>query len=84
MKMTMHIDEALLETVIRLYRCESKTDAVNMALREMERRHKLSGYAKTGLGLSALELKEGVAPDYDVLESRRASGTASHGKRRTR
>ena len=36
MKMTMHIDEALLKRVVEAYGCESKTEAVEMALREME------------------------------------------------
>ena len=37
MKMTMHIDEALLKRVMEEYECESKTEAVEMALREMDR-----------------------------------------------
>jgi Arc/MetJ family transcription regulator len=84
MKMTMHIDEGLLARVMELYACESKTEAVDFALREMERRHLLRGYAKTGLGLSALELKEGVAPGYNVLAARHAGKPPSHGKRRSR
>ena len=32
MKMTMHIDEGLLNRVIALYGCASKTEAVNRAL----------------------------------------------------
>jgi Arc/MetJ family transcription regulator len=84
MKMTMHIDDALLARVMELYACESKTEAVHMALREMERRHLLRGYASTGLGLDACELKEGLAVDYDVLASREADKPASHGKRGSR
>jgi Arc/MetJ family transcription regulator len=84
MKMTMHIDEGLLDRVMKLYGCESKTEAVHLALREMERRHLLRGYGKTGLGLAALDLREGVAADYDVLAGREAGRPASHGKRRSR
>ncbi len=84
MKMTMHIDEGLLDRVMKLYDCESKTEAVHLALRELERGHLLRGYAKTGLGLSALELREGVAADYDVLADREAGKPVSHGKRRSR
>ena len=84
MKMTMHIDEGLLGRVMELYACESKTEAVNLALREMERRHLLRGYAKSGLGLSALELREGVAKDYDVVAAREATLPGRHGKRRSR
>jgi len=82
MKMTMHIDESLLRRVMAIYDCESKTEAVNLALREMERRHLLRGYAKSGLGLSALELREGVARNYDVLSERDAGLPKRHGKRR--
>ncbi len=84
MKMTMHIDEDLLERVMRLHDCASKTEAVNLALRELERRHALAGYAKSGLGLSAAELREGVDADYDVLKTRVAHESTSHGKRRSR
>jgi Arc/MetJ family transcription regulator len=84
MKMTMHIDDALLARVMKLYSCESKTEAVHMALREMERRHLLHGYASRGLGLDACELKEGVAVDYDVLASREADKPVAHGTRRSR
>jgi Arc/MetJ family transcription regulator len=84
MKMTMHIDDELLSRVMEIYACESKTEAVNFALREMERRHLLRGYAKSGLGLSALELREGVAKDYDVLSDREAGIPKRHGKRRSR
>lgn len=84
MKMTMHIDEGLLERVMRLHGCASKTEAVDLALRELERRHALAAYATSGLGLSADELREGVAPDYDVLTARTVRELAAHGKRRAR
>jgi Arc/MetJ family transcription regulator len=84
MKMTMHIDEELLHRVMSIYGCESKTSAIDLALREMERRHLLKAYSRSGLGLNARELKEGVNADYDVLADRAASTPASHGQRRTR
>jgi Arc/MetJ family transcription regulator len=78
MKMTLHIDEALLERVTAIYGCESKTAAVALALGEMERRHSLRSYADRGLGLSASELREAVDPAYDLMASR--YGTASPAK----
>ena len=81
MKMTMHIDEGLLDRVIKLYGCSSKTEAVNHALSEMERRHRLRGYATSGLGLSADELREGVAADYDVITARGGKGATTRGRR---
>lgn len=74
MKMTLHIDEALLERVVTAYGCESKTAAVDLALREMERKDRLAGFAKTGLGFSAAELREAVDPDYDVMAGRQEAG----------
>ena len=65
MKMTMHIDEDLLDRVIRAYGYESKTEAVDSALREMYRRIRLREFAKNGLGLNAEELKDAVFPGYD-------------------
>ena len=41
MKMTMHIDEVVLEEVMVNYDFETKTDAVNFALKELDRLKKL-------------------------------------------
>ena len=88
MKMTLHIDEALLERVTAIYGCESKTAAVALALSEMERRHTLRSYAKTGLGLTADELREAVDPGYDLMASRYGTTAKTpaktHGRRRAR
>lgn len=75
MKMTLHIDEALLDRVVAVYGCDSKTAAVDLALREMERRNKLAGFARTGLGFSAAELRGSVDPDYDVMAGRQDAGS---------
>ena len=79
MKMTMHIDETLLEEVKGAYGFESKTETINAALHEMDRRHKLREYAKSGLGFTANELHDAVEPGYDILASRGVK-TARHGK----
>ena len=34
MKMTMHIDEELLDRVVKRFGCASKTEAVEMALKD--------------------------------------------------
>lgn len=65
MKMTMHIDEDLLNRIVRYFGCSSKTEAVDMALREMDRQAKFREFAKTGLGFSPEELADSVASDYD-------------------
>jgi hypothetical protein len=63
--MTMHIDEALLKRVVEAYGCESKTEAVEMALREMDRKVRYREFLKEGLSLTREELMDAVIPGYD-------------------
>ncbi len=70
MKMTMHIDEKLLDEVMDTFGCVTKTDAVDFALRELVRKRKLREFGKTGLGLTPDELANAVLPDYDPLALR--------------
>lgn len=85
MKMTMPIDEELLDRVIKAYDCSSKTEAVEMALREMDRRARLKEHGEKGLGLSAEELGDAVDPDYDLMAMRVAEplGKRGYGKKRS-
>lgn len=62
---------------------ESKTEAVDFALREIDRRAKLRAYAKTGLGMSAAELKSAVDPNYDLMALRVEETPPKYGKRRS-
>jgi Arc/MetJ family transcription regulator len=62
MKMTLNIDEALLNRVMEASGITNKTRAVDLALREMDRRSELKRMASEGLGLSARELKEAFDP----------------------
>ena len=57
MKMTMHINEDVLDDVVKITGVESKTGAVEKALTEMVRRYRLKTLGKKGLGLTAEELK---------------------------
>ncbi|MEO7932543.1 MAG: type II toxin-antitoxin system VapB family antitoxin [Chthoniobacterales bacterium] len=63
MKMTMHIDEELLDRVIKVTGAASKTEAVNIALREMDRKIRLAEFGKKGLGLTKAEIRAAVAED---------------------
>jgi Arc/MetJ family transcription regulator len=76
MKMTMHIDEDLLNRVVKRFGCESKTEAVEMALKEMDRKARFRDMVKTGLGFTPDELRNAVDPDYDVLSMRAAEDPA--------
>lgn len=51
MKMTMHIDEALLAKVMKIHDIETKTEAVEFALHELYRRARLRKFAKEGLDI---------------------------------
>jgi Arc/MetJ family transcription regulator len=84
MKMTMHIDETLLDRVMKTHGFSSKTEAVEKALKEMDRKARLKNYLMDGLGLTPEELKASVDPDYDVLGSRAAESAALYGKRSAR
>ncbi|MEI8038607.1 MAG: type II toxin-antitoxin system VapB family antitoxin [Verrucomicrobiota bacterium] len=78
--MTMHIDEDLLKRVMEAYGYETKTEAVNMALRELDRRERLREFGRTGLGLTPDELAEGVDPNYDLMAMRAAEIPPNYGK----
>ena len=62
MKMTMHIDEEVLDRVMKVTGAKSKTAAVELALNEMARRHKMKELFSAGLGLSPDELKNAFDP----------------------
>jgi len=79
MKMTMHIDEAVLDRIVHTYGFDSKTEAVNFALNELDRKARLRAFLKNGLGFSAEELKASVDPDYDVMAARRVAETPGTG-----
>jgi Arc/MetJ family transcription regulator len=83
MKMTMHIDDALLERVMAATGAASKTHAVDLALREMDRKAELIRLTREGLGLEAGELKEVMDPAYD-LEAMRLKETPVHYGRKPR
>jgi Arc/MetJ family transcription regulator len=50
--MTMHIDEVLLERVMREYQFPSKTEAVEAALKELDRQMRIREFRTHGLGLT--------------------------------
>jgi Arc/MetJ family transcription regulator len=80
MKMTMHIDEALLARVIKWTGASSKTEAVSMALHEMDRKARLAEFGRKGLGLSRAELTKAVDPAYDLVALRVAEEPFIYGK----
>ena len=62
----MHVDGALLERVMRVTGTTNKTHAIDLALREMDRRHELTRLAEAGLGLAPDELRDAYDPATPV------------------
>ena len=81
MKMTLHIDEELLERVMAATGAASKTHAIDLALREMDRRGKLAKLAAEGLGMEPDALRESVDPAYNLEEMRRLETPVTYGRK---
>lgn len=80
-KMTMFIDAALLERVMKLTGLKTKTETVEFALKETERKNKLAkflGARKT----TAEDWKNAVDPAYDLMRLRVAEKPARYRGRR--
>jgi len=84
MKMTMHIDEETLAEVVRITGVASKTGAVEKALTEMVRRHKLKELGKKGLGLTSDELKNAWEDPFDKESLRVAEDAPKYGRKSAR
>lgn len=66
----MHIDEDVLDRVMTITGAKTKTAAVEIALKEMARRHKMKELFSAGLGLTPDELKAEFAPGpADALDN---------------
>ncbi len=63
MKMTMHIDEALLAEVMAATGAKSKTAAVNEALRKIATKFRQRERWKRGLGMTPEEIAAGFDAD---------------------
>jgi Arc/MetJ family transcription regulator len=81
MKMTMYIDGELLARVMEATGTTSKTKAVDLALREMDRKAKLLKLATAGLGLSPEELKDAVDPAYNLAAMRGDETPVNYGRK---
>jgi Arc/MetJ family transcription regulator len=82
MKMTLHIDEALLERVMAGTGVPTKRHAIDLALREMDRRIRLAHLAAEGLGLPSDALKEVVDPAYNLESMRTLDRPVTYDRRR--
>jgi Arc/MetJ family transcription regulator len=83
MKMTMHIDDALLARVMAATGASSKTAAIDLALRELDRRAELKRLAARGLGLETNELKELFDPAFDLAAQRELEKPVTYARKST-
>lgn len=81
MKMTLHIDDALLTRVMAATGAESKTKAIDLALREVDRRATLVKLANAGLGLTADEMRDAIDPAYDLGTERMRETPVPYGRK---
>jgi Arc/MetJ family transcription regulator len=62
MKLTLNIDDELLDRVREMTGAKTKTDAIHLALHEMDRRHKLIAMlAKDDFGMTSADWKSAWA-----------------------
>ncbi len=80
MKITLNVNDALLARVMAAFGVGSKTHAIDLALREAERKLTMRALAKEGLGLNEVELGNVFDPDYDLMAARIAEGPGTYGK----
>jgi Arc/MetJ family transcription regulator len=79
MKLTLNIDDELLDRVRETTGAKTKTEAIHIALNEMDRRHKLiSMLAKDDFGMSSSDWKsawEDPGPDAEDFVAKVAEDT---------
>ncbi len=83
MKMTMHINEEVLDRVMRLTGATTKREAVEIALNEMARRHKLKELFSNRIELTPEEWEsayDASALAFEASEIRAAEPPADYGK----
>lgn len=74
MKITLNVDGPLLKSVMKALGTTNKTRAIDLALREVDRRGRLQKLAAQGMGLSPDELANMFDPNYDLEAARTAEG----------
>lgn len=63
MKLTVNLDQELLDNVVEITGSTTKTEAIMFALKEVQRRARLVEVLREGLGASESELKTMFDPD---------------------
>lgn len=78
MKITLNVDDALLERVVKTTGAKTKTAAIDFALREVDRRARLTNVLARGSGISGDELATLFDPASDPNVLRVAEDQANY------
>jgi Arc/MetJ family transcription regulator len=81
MKMTLNIDDGLLERVMAVTGAKTKTEAIDLALKEMDRRAQLVEVLGRDRGMTSEDWKNAFRPEYDVETARAAEEPATYGRK---
>jgi len=81
MKMTLNIDDGLLERVMAATGAKTKTEAIDLALKEMDRRAQLIEVLGGDHGMTSEDWKNAFYPDYDVEATRAAEEPPTYGRK---
>lgn len=81
MKMTLHIEEGLLNRAMKVAGVESKTSAVDLALREYVRRGELVRVLSAGLRKNPEDLRTLFDEGYDLEAMRLNEKPAAYGRK---
>ena len=80
MKVTLNVDDALLDRVMKTTGLKTKTAAIDHALREIDRRALLTEALERGSGLGAEALADLFDPASDPLALRAAEDPAVYNR----
>ena len=81
MKMTLNIDDGLLERVMAVTGAKTKTEAIALALKEMDRRAQLVEVLGRDHGMTSEDWKSAFYPEYDVEAARAAEEPPTYGRK---
>jgi Arc/MetJ family transcription regulator len=86
MKITLNVNDDLLREALKAARTPNKTAVIDLALRAFVHRAALQNLLRRGLEMSAPEIKNAIAADYDLMALRAAEKPAKPygGKSRSR
>lgn len=79
MRITLNLDEALLDRVVRATGAATRTEAITFALREVDRRDRLVSVLRDGMGASRDELMDMFDGESDPLTLRVAESGRPYG-----